>query len=106
MDVSQPQPEIDLVELIFEHIRRIAVAVPTGGTFIRVAHQRFGFRQVKVLSSELVDERVAQTMVRQAVLSQAAKPKITPADLAWAEIPTTRDMSGRQVAVHPDIVEK
>ncbi len=47
-----------------------------------MAYKRFGFRQVKVLSAKLIDKGVAQTVVRQAVISQAAKPKVTPANLA------------------------
>jgi len=56
MDVIQAKAEIDFVELVLEDACRIAVAIAASCTFISVTHECFSFREVEVLSAELVDK--------------------------------------------------
>ena len=58
MDVIQAKAEIDFVELALEDVRGIAVAIAASCTFISVTHECFSFREVEVLSAELVDKGV------------------------------------------------
>ena len=82
MDMIQAKPEIDFVELALEDVRRIAVAIAASCTFISVTHECFCFREVEVLSAELIDKGVPKAVIRQALFSKAAEPQVAMIALA------------------------
>ena len=76
VDVCSRGFKVDLVELLFQHVARIAIAVAAGGASVSVAYQGFANQHVQFLSTELLNERMPQAMKGEFVIAQSALSQI------------------------------
>lgn len=76
VDVRSRGLKVDLVELLFQHIARVAIAIAASGAAVGVADQGFADQHVQLLSTELLNERMPQAMKGEFVIAQSALSQI------------------------------
>ena len=72
VDMCSRSFKVDLVELLFQHIARIAVTIAAGGAAVGMADQGFADQHVQLLSTELLNECVSQAMKSQFIITESA----------------------------------
>ena len=76
VDMCSRSFKVDLVELLFQHVARVAIAVTAGGAAVGMADQCLADQQVQLLSAKLVDEGVSQAVKGEFVIAQPALSQI------------------------------
>ena len=75
-DVRNGRFEVDLVQLGFQHISRIAVAVSARCASVCVADKGLADQQIQLLPAKLIDEGMSEPMKGQVIVTKSAKPEI------------------------------